>query len=317
MWVRTLSGMIGAVALLAASFAINNTALAEPFYQSPKKCLECHGDEFKVWEGTKHFKSLRTAHKDKRAKAIAKAVGGNKRMKKNKVCTLCHYTLVQKDAGAKAKAKAGPSCESCHGASSDWLNLHNDYGGPNVTRDDETPEHKAARRQNARDAGMVWSFMRYDIAKNCMSCHGLSREGLDGDTLAKMLGAGHPLNPEFELVRYSQGSVRHRFYPPNVTVNAELSKAGLAEAFVQGQAAKLVSAVSALSRSDDPKYKAAQETRKADAEAALAAVKSVAEAAALVADPTEANARALVDAIAGKDLSGDVGGLLPDPSTYK
>ena len=317
MWVRTLSGLIGAVALIAASFAINDPAFAEPFFQGPKKCQECHGPEYKVWEGTKHFKSLRTVHKDKRAKVIAKAVGGSKSMKKNEVCTLCHYTLVQKNAEAKAKAKAGPSCESCHGASSDWLDIHNDYGGPSVTRDDETPEHKAERRQKARDAGMVWSFMRYEIAKNCMSCHGLAREGLSGDALAKMLDAGHPLNPDFELIRYSQGSVRHRYYPPDVTVNAELSKAGLAEAFVQGQAAKLVSAVSALSRSDEPKYQAAQEKRKADAEAALAAVKSVAEAAALVADPTEANALALVEAIAGKDLSGEVGGLLPDPSTYK
>ena len=317
MWVRTLSAMIGAVALFAASLAINDTALAEPFFQGPKKCQQCHVPEYKVWEGTKHFKSLRTVHKDKRGKAIAKAVGGSKSMKKNEVCTLCHYTLVQKNAGAKAKVKAGPSCESCHGASSDWLNLHNDYGGPSVTRDDETPEHKAERRQKARDAGMVWSFMRYEIAKNCMSCHGLAREGLSGDALAKMLDAGHPLNPDFELIRYSQGSVRHRYYPPDVTVNAELSKAGLAEAFVQGQAAKLVSAVSALSRSDEPKYQAAQKKRKADAEAALAAVKSVAEAAALVADPTEANALLLVEAIAGKDLSGEVGGLLPDPSTYK
>ena len=319
MWVRTLSGLIGAVALLAASLAINDTAFAEPFYQGPKKCQECHGDEFKVWESTKHFTSLKTAHKSKKVKPkpITKAVGGNKRMKKNKTCVLCHYTMIQKKAGAKAKAKAGPSCESCHGASSDWFDIHNDYGGPAVKRDAETPEHKAARRQNARDSGMVWSFMRYGIAKNCMSCHGLAREDIDGDTLAKLLGAGHPLNHEFELVRYSQGSVRHRYYPPNVTVNAELSKAELAEAFVQGQAAKLVSAVGAMSRSDEPKYKAAQEKRKVDAETALAAVKSVAEAAALLADPTEANAQALVDAIAGKDLSGEVGGLLPDPSTYK
>lgn len=316
---RAFWPLVAAAILLATMAAHSRTASAQPYFQGPKTCQECHGDEFKVWEGTKHFTSLKTAHKSKKVKPkpIVKAVGGNKRMKKNKTCTLCHYTMVQKDAGAKAKARAGPSCESCHGASSDWFDIHNDYGGPAVKRDEEAPEHKAARRQNARDAGMVWSFMRYGIAKNCMSCHGLAREGIDGDVLSKMLAAGHPLNHEFELVRYSQGSVRHRFYPPNVTVNAELSQAGLAEVFVQGQVAKLVSAVSALSGSGDSEYKAAQEKRKADAETALAAVKSVAEAAALVADPTEANAQALVDAIAGKDLSGEVGGLLPNPSTYK
>jgi hypothetical protein len=49
----------------------------------------------------------------------------------------------------------------------------------------------------------------------------------------------------------------------------------------------------------------------------LSAVTSVAEAAALVADPTEANARNLVAAIADKDLTGEVGGLLPAKADYK
>lgn len=256
-------------------------------------------------------------HKSDKAKPIAKAVGGSKNMKKNGVCTICHYTMVQKDASAKPKAKSGPSCESCHGASSDWLAVHNNYGGPKVKRDDEDAAHKTERQQKARDAGMVWSFMRYDIATNCMSCHGLARDELDAAALGKMLEAGHPINPDFELVRYSQGSVRHRFYPPDVTANATMSTAELAETFVQGQAAKLVSANAAMGKSSDAKYKAAQEKRSADAKAALAALKSVPEAAALIADPSDANARALVAAISGKDLSGEVGALLPDPSTYK
>lgn len=147
---RTFRILLAAAAFMAVGLATQQSAFAEPFYQGPKKCQECHGDEFKVWEGTKHFTSLKTAHKSKKVKPkpITKAVG-------------------------------------------------------------------------------------------------------------------------------------------------------------------------ALSGSGDSEYKAAQEKRKADAETALAAVKSVAEAAALVADPTEANAQALVDAIAGKDLSGEVGGLLPDPATYK
>ena len=145
----------------------------------------------------------------------------------------------------------------------------------------------------------------------------LARNGIEGDTLAKMLDAGHPLKAEFELVRYSQGSVRHSFYPPDVTVNAQLSAAELAEAFIQGQAAKLVSATGALGKTDNAKYNTVQEQRIADATTALTALASVPEAGALVADPSEANARALIDAIAGKDLTGEIGGMLPDPSTYK
>ena len=49
----------------------------------------------------------------------------------------------------------------------------------------------------------------------------------------------------------------------------------------------------------------------------LSAVKSVPEAAALIAAPSEQNALKLAAAITDKDLSGDVGRLLPDPSTYK
>ena len=314
---RTFFCLLGAVALTIAASVFKGDARAEPFYQGPKKCQECHREEYKTWESTKHFKSFREVHKNDKAKKIAAAVGGSKNMKKNEVCTICHYTMVQKDASAKPKAKAGPSCESCHGASSDFLDIHNNYGGPNVKREDETSEHKAERLQMARDAGMVWSFMRYEIARNCMSCHGLARDALDADSLANMLGADHPLNPDFEFVRYSQGSVRHRFYPPDITSNAEMSKAELAEAFIQGQAAKLVSATAAMGKSSDAKYQAAQDKRAADASAALGALTSVPEAAALIANPSEESALALVAAIAGKDMSGEVGSLLPDPSTYK
>jgi hypothetical protein len=49
----------------------------------------------------------------------------------------------------------------------------------------------------------------------------------------------------------------------------------------------------------------------------LSSVKSVPEAAALLGDPNEANARKLVNAVAEKDLTSEVGGLLPDKSKYK
>jgi hypothetical protein len=55
-----------------------------------------------------------------------------------------------------------------------------------------------------------------------------------------------------------------------------------------------------------------------NATTALNAVKGqVPEAAALLAAPTDENARKLVDAIATKDLSPQVGSLLPAKNTYK
>ena len=75
---------------------------AEPFVKGAKLCEECHEEEFKVWSKTKHFKSFRSVHREPKdaskpsPKKILKAVGGQKRMKRNKTCYLCHYTLRKK-----------------------------------------------------------------------------------------------------------------------------------------------------------------------------------------------------------------------------
>ena len=293
---------------------------AEPFVKGAKLCEECHEEEFKVWSKTKHFKSFRSVHREPKdankpsPKKILKAVGGQKRMKRNKTCYLCHYTLQKKDAGAKHQVKSGTSCESCHGASSDYMDIHGDYGGKDVKREAESADHKAKRIADSKAAGLIWPSMKYEIAENCMTCHGLANPDLKADDLAKMLGAGHPINPEFELVKYSQGSVRHRHYPPDMKTNAEMTPKEKAEFFVIGQAAALVSATSVMSKSSEAKYIEAQKTRAENAKAALA---GVAEAADLLASPSRANALKLAAAIAGKDLTGAVGSKLPAKGDYK
>jgi len=303
LWTAIVAG------LLFGGLGTTNPADAA-FKVGAKKCQECHTAEAKVWEGTKHFKSYKAVHKDKRAKKIVKAVG-DKRMKKSATCALCHYTGAQKSADAKLKVVSGPACESCHGAASDWLPIHNDFG-KGVKRADESAEHKAERLGKAEAAGMVRPSKLFDVAANCMSCHGLANPNLDAKAAAAMLDNKHPLNPDFELVKYSQGTVRHRFYPPDVTVNKEMTDAEKSQMLVVGHAAALVSATMATSKSDHPEYKAAQEKRIANAKAVLELVKGdLPEAAKLLADPTPANGRALGEAVKGKDLSGAVGGKLP------
>ena len=304
------------LAALTLAWVLPSSSFAAPFAEGPKKCQECHEAEYDVWKNSQHSKAYKAFHKHADAKKIVKAVGGPKSVKKNPTCALCHYTMVAKKAGGKARAKAGPSCESCHGPSSDWRSVHNDFGGTDDPKK-ETAANRKKRHEAAKKAGMIWSFMRYDIASNCMECHGLANPKLKADVLAKMLDAGHPLKPEFELVRYSQGSVRHRFYPPDVSKNKELDQAGLSRLFVEGQMAKLVSATDALSKSKHEKYVAAQKKRAADARAALSKVKSVSAMKAFLSKPNDANARKVEAAIAKKDLSGEVGSLLPAPSTYK
>ena len=308
------AGLLWAVTILFGWSGAMQNAVAEPFTVGPKVCKECHIAEYKVTTGTKHFTSVKTVHKDKRAKKIVRAVG-YKRMKKSDTCKMCHYTEVQKKAGGKRKIVAGPSCESCHGPASNWLKIHNDYG-KGVKRDTESAAHKTERLQNAEAAGMVLPSKMFDVATNCMSCHGLAAPGLDEKSAAVMLDNGHPLNPDFELVAYSQGTVRHRFYPPDVTTNKELSAAEKSQLYVVGQAAALVRASAAIKKSTHEKYLAAQKKRIATATAALEAVKgSVPAAGALLADPSVANGRALAVAVKGKDLSSVVGGMLP--SKYK
>lgn len=310
MWRRTL-GLAACAALAAVMMTISWEANAEPFSQGPKVCSECHRAEHEIWEGTAHAKSFKTIHKSDKAEAILDALG-EKSMKRSQVCTICHYTMVSKDAGDEGKPKAGPSCESCHGASSDWFPIHNDYGGKGVKREEETDAHKSERMANAAAAGMRWPSDKYGVAENCMSCHGLSNPTVPGDALATMLENGHPTVPDWELVAYSQGQVRHRFYPPDMTVNAEMSPAEAAEMYVIGQAAKLVSATTAAGNSNSPKYKEFQDARAAAARKALGGVGAAAD---LLANPSADAARALVAAIKGQDLSGEVGGMLP--STYK
>jgi hypothetical protein len=284
-------------------------------YFGNKACQECHKDEAGVWEKTKHAESFRSFHSQDKTKAIIAAIGGDKNPRKNTTCTQCHYTLEQPDKETTATAKTSVSCESCHGPASEWLALHNVYGGASATKASETPDHKAKRLADTRNAGMIRPDMRYDVAANCLNCHNAMR--LDGDTLAKLIGAGHPVNPKFEMIRYSQGGIRHRFYPPDVSVNGEMKPAELARWFVTGQAVMLVAATSGINKTSDAAYKSVQSEHIKTAVQVLSVVKSVPEAAALVAAPTEANARRLVAAIADKDLTGEVGGLLPPKSEYK
>ncbi|MEQ9122939.1 MAG: multiheme c-type cytochrome [Alphaproteobacteria bacterium] len=295
-----IAGALGLAAFVAPpAMAADNVG--------PEKCQECHRAEYGVWEGTKHFESLRNAHKHDSAKAIVEAVGG-KSMRREDTCATCHYTVVGR------KAEAGPSCESCHGAASAWLPLHNDLGGPTVKPSEEAPAHKQQRLAAAKKAGMIHSSMLLDIAENCNGCHTLAN--VSADVADKMIGAGHPINGDYELVAYSQGSVRHRFYPPDITKNKEMTKAELATTFLTGHAAGLVFASKRVGETGNAKYKAAMEQRIASAQKAIGAVKGqVGEAGTLLSSPTEANARKFVDAIRGKDLSGAVGGMLP--SKYK
>lgn len=307
-----------AARLVALALALVASAtLAQSFNEGYRKCEKCHEGEVEIWKKTKHNQSFNETHKKESAKKILAAVGGGSSMRSNAICVICHFTETKASASAKPAVNSGPSCESCHGASSEWRDVHNFYGDGIEDAKKESPANKQKRLAEARKAGMIWSFMTYDIAANCAECHGLAHPKLKGDVLSKMLEAGHPGEPEFELVAYSQGSVRHRFYPPNITTNAEMNAAELARLFVVGQAAKLVSATAAAGKSDNAKYVALQKKRADDARKALAAVADLPEAKAVLDKPSHDSARKLADALKDKDVSAKVKALLPAKGSYK
>ncbi len=305
------------LAIVVFGCLLSFSSPAAPHYVGPVACQECHKAEFEVWDKTRHAVSFKDLHRNEKVKDILAAVGGDKNIRKNALCTQCHYTLEQADASATPMAKTTVSCEKCHGAASDWIKIHNDYGGPNAKRETESAAHKTARLTQAVAAGMVRPGSLYDLAANCLGCHSMARSSIDGDTISKMLTAGHPLKNDYELVKYLQGTVRHRFYPPDVTKNADMTPAELARTFVVGRAAMLVTATGALGKTSNAAYKEAMQTEIKAATSALQAVKSTPEAAALLAAPTEENARKLASAIASKDLTAEVGAMLPKPDTYK
>ncbi len=291
-------------ALAVATFALGLTILPEPsisaavLKQGPEKCKKCHKAEHGVWEGSAHGKSFRDIHKRDKAKDIAKKIGGGN-MRKNALCQQCHFTLI--DKRGRPRPDAGPSCESCHGNATSWIEIHNDEKRP-----------KSERRQETTAMGMIWPDMKYDIAENCFGCHGMSK--LKGSEIDALLDAGHPINGDYEIVRYSQGSVRHRFYPPNIKSNAKMTTAEISNFYAVGQLVSLVDAHEAMKKSSHPKYRAALQKR---IDLAKKVVATLPGAGGVLGSPSEANARKVLGTIATQDLGAKMGSFLPAESSYK
>jgi hypothetical protein len=305
-----------ALIVVSSFLFFSNIALAN-WNVGPKECAECHDREYDVWKESPHFKAYKKAHKTKKAKKIVKALGG-KSMKKTDQCAICHYTKIQKNESAKAKVKAGPTCESCHGAGSEWIEVHNDFGKGIKKAEDEAPARRVKRLADAEAGGMIASRMLFDISSSCMNCHGLGNKALKAETLKVMLENKHPLEKDFEVVKYSQGKIRHRFVPPNVNDNSKLDSAGIARLYISGQMAALVASNAVKTKVENAKFQAAQKYRIDNSiknlktiEAALPALKT------FLAGPSADTARAVVEAMKDKDLSKTVAPLLPKESDLK
>lgn len=196
----------------------------------PDSCTKCHEKEMLQWHTTPHFATFETLHRNPEAQAIADRLGLGS-IKRNDTCLACHYTV--QEVNSRVRVIAGVSCESCHGAAKDWIALHNDYGGPNATKESETPEHRQQRIAESVKAGMNNPSNIYLIARQCLGCHTTPNEQLVN------IGGHAAGSKEFELVSWSQGMVRHNFLRTNGTSNAAPTPAELRVMYVVGVMADL------------------------------------------------------------------------------
>ena len=196
--------LVCAMALAVAPHAVSSQEmrLDPAAVVGPDACGECHKSSVAAWSPTHHSTTFKSLPRSAKAKEITGNLG-IKRIKAESDCLTCHFTSGMK--GDKVKPIAGISCESCHGAGRDWIKVHSDYGGKDVTRESETAEHRDQRIAESEAAGMIRPERLYDVAANCYGCHTVPNERLVN------LG-GHAAGSRFELVAWSQGEMRHNVW---------------------------------------------------------------------------------------------------------
>ncbi len=193
-------------------------------------CNKCHASEVRVWKQTPHYETFLTLHRNPEAKKIADRLGIAS-FKNDSECIKCHYTM-QSNQG-RLEAISGISCESCHGAARNWVDVHNDYGGPGVTRQAETPEHRYQRLGQSIAGGMRNPINVYLVAQSCYRCHTVPNERLVN------VGGHVAGSMDFEIVSWSQGTIRHNFVRTDGATNDPSTAERLRLMFVAGMIADL------------------------------------------------------------------------------
>ena len=187
--------------VFAQSSLLDLTAEDPAKIKTAEACGECHISEYEVWKTTPHATGFKTLHRRDEAAAIAERMGVSL-IKRDSPCLRCHFTAVEKKE--QLRAVSGVSCESCHGAGADWIDVHNDYGGKGFDHTNETAEHREERLRRSRELGMRRPTELYPVVASCYTCHSVPFEDLVNQ-------GGHPAGSgDFELVaRY--GDIEHNF----------------------------------------------------------------------------------------------------------
>jgi hypothetical protein len=193
-------------------------------------CAKCHAAEVNAWKQTPHHETFLTLHRKPQAQEIAKKMGVSS-FKHDSACIKCHYSM-QQQSGA-LEPIAGVSCESCHGPAKNWVDTHHDYGGPGIKRGQESAEHRHQRLVNSISKGMRNPENVYLVAQSCYRCHTVPDE--------KLVNVGGHVagSMNFEMVAWSQGTIRHNFVRSDGKANLPSDPTRLRVLFVSGMIADL------------------------------------------------------------------------------
>lgn len=220
----------------------------------PEECAECHDVETGIWEETHHAITYESMPDSDDGVDIGDKLGIDD-VVEAELCQTCHLTL-QGDAG-DAEVIAGVSCESCHGAGRDWVEVH--------SVEDKTEEEQTTLWAESEAAGMIRPGNVYAFAKNCLGCHIVAQEELVNT-------GGHAAGSEFNLVTWSQGEVRHNTF--TTPENNEASPERKRLMAVMGLVAELEGGIAALQAVEnaDGEYAAALVARMQRAQKELAEI---------------------------------------------
>ncbi|MFK7766164.1 MAG: multiheme c-type cytochrome [Mariniblastus sp.] len=239
-WLTNVTFVL-AVVVSSGNLSAQNSRCDPNKVMTAESCAKCHVNEVQTWKKTPHFRTFDELGRRPEAKEICSKLG-LRSVKRSDVCIDCHFTT--KHINGKNKAVSGVSCESCHGASQDWIAIHNDYG-PTGTKETESSAHAAERLSMSSEFGMNNTRNLYDIASNCFNCHTVPNEEL-------VNVGGHKAGTEdFELVRFSQGQVRHNYLRTNGTANAQSEPARLRVMYIVGMMADLEYSTRATARATE------------------------------------------------------------------
>jgi hypothetical protein len=235
---------------------------------SPVRCKECHRKEYAVWEKTNH--ALGSLVDQSRDLDGIKERMGVISMKHESLCIKCHFTGVLDERRGEVVGAAGVSCESCHGAAKNWINVHNLFGEGH-TRETETAEHKQRRLSEIRAAGMNRPDDLLDLITNCYRCHTVPHEKLVNVGEHTVGGTDFIVDVKFEEIRHN--FLQSAFNAADTT-NAEIPLAQRRMMRVLGSCVDLEYSLRGVAEATDPdgRYLRSMQRRVNYAETRLEAV---------------------------------------------